>query len=461
MSIRKKVILTYIGIIIIPLFIFGLGFKVIEQEFDVRVRQFEERNLLKDNTVKDIMTKSVYFALLKDPLLESEHTVDYLNDLFNRAPIKGRISNNQILYSSDKFQIERSISTELEVDDQIYTIEFSRFDPILEIKEKFSRNMLITFAAFALFYIILHLIFIRILSKIIIKPITSLRAFAIAMKDGTYDYEINYSNKEDEIGKVYTAFDQMREEIKKSKAIDERYQYNRKKLIANISHDLKTPMTAIKGYIEGILDGVANTPEKLDKYIKTIHHYIVDMDQLINDLFLFSKLDIDKIQFDFKPVSLKNYFEDCTEDLKYTLDTEDIIFNYENHCKKDLLLKIDAQQLKRVINNIIFNSVKHLDQSDGAIDFVIEKAPKGCQVTIADNGPGVSKDQLKMIFHDFYKGDTSRKFVGGSGLGLSIAKKILEAHGGKIYAESTKGLGLRIVFTLLAWEENNEENTNH
>ncbi|HKL42800.1 MAG TPA: HAMP domain-containing sensor histidine kinase [Clostridia bacterium] len=461
MTIRKKVVLTYIGIIIIPLFIFGLGFKVIEQEFDVRVRQFEERNLLKDNTVKDIMTKSVYFALLKDPLLESEHTVDYLNDLFNRAPIKGQISNDQLLYSSDRFQVERAVITKLEVEGQTYTIEFSRFDPILEIKEKFSKNMIITFTIFALFYIILHIIFIRMLSKIIIKPISSLRAFAIAMKDGEYDYEINYNNKDDEIGKVYTAFDQMREEIKESKALDKRYQYNRKKLIANISHDLKTPMTAIKGYIEGILDGVANTPEKLDKYINTIHHYIVDMDQLINDLFLFSKLDIDKIQFDFKPVSLKKYFEDCTEDLEYTLDTESITFNYENHCKDDVFLKIDAQQLKRVINNIIFNSVKHLDAANGRIDFFIDPIPKGCRVTIADNGPGVSKDQLEVIFDDFYKGDTSRKFVGGSGLGLSIAKKILEAHGGKIYAQNPKDEGLKIIFTLLAWEENNEENINH
>ena len=114
----------------------------------------------------------------------------------------------------------------------------------------------------------------------------------------------------------------MRARLKKSIKVQLQYEENRKELISNISHDLKTPITAIKGYIEGIRDGVADTPEKTNKYINTIYTKATDVDKLIDELFLYSKLDLNKFAFNFTKVNVYQYIEDCIEELYFPLTKE-------------------------------------------------------------------------------------------------------------------------------------------
>lgn len=287
-----------------------------------------------------------------------------------------------------------------------------------------------------------------IVARSIIKPLYRLKSAANEIKAGNLDFEIATYSK-DEIGEVCTAFEEMRARLKKSIKVQLQYEENRKELISNISHDLKTPITAIKGYIEGIRDGVADTPEKTNKYINTIYTKATDVDKLIDELFLYSKLDLNKFAFNFTKVNVYQYIEDCIEELYFPLLKKNITINYNSTYVEPIYVIADVQQLKRVFINIIENAVKYMDKVNGEIVIMIKRAESSVVIEINDNGQGIPVDALPYIFDRFYRADPARNIsTGGSGLGLSIAKKIIEQHGGYIKAHSVEGEGTSMVFSL-------------
>ena len=280
-----------------------------------------------------------------------------------------------------------------------------------------------------------------------------LKVAAENIKDGNLDFNV-VTEAEDEIGELCTAFEEMRSKLKEQIDINMQYEKENKELISNISHDLKTPITAIKGYVEGIRDGVADTPEKMDKYIRTIYNKATDMDKLIDELFLYSKLDSNSLNYSFAKINVNDYFEDCADEISLDLESRNIIFSYHNYVDKDTIIIADPEQLKRVINNIVGNSVKYTGNKQGVISLRIKDEPEFIQVEIEDNGKGIAKNELPRIFERSYRTDASRNSSqGGSGLGLSIAKKIIEEHGGKIWARSTEGMGTTLCFVLRKYRE--------
>lgn len=287
-----------------------------------------------------------------------------------------------------------------------------------------------------------------IVARSIIKPLYKLKSAANEIKEGNLDFKITADSK-DEIGEVCTAFEEMRERLKKSIKVQLQYEENRKELISNISHDLKTPITAIKGYIEGIRDGVADTPEKTSKYINTIYTKASDVDKLIDELFLYSKLDLNKFSFNFTKVNVYQYIEDCIEELHFHLQKKNITINQYPISGEPVYVIADVQQLKRVFINIIENAVKYMDKEIGEINIMIMQDESSVIIEIKDNGQGIPNEALPYIFDRFYRADPARNIsTGGSGLGLSIAKKIIEQHGGYIRAHSVEGEGTSMVFTL-------------
>jgi len=287
-----------------------------------------------------------------------------------------------------------------------------------------------------------------IVARSIIKPLYKLKTSANEIKGGNLDFHITTDSK-DEIGEVCTAFEEMRARLKQSIKVQLQYEENRKELISNISHDLKTPITAIKGYIEGIRDGVADTPEKTSKYINTIYTKSCDIDKLIDELFLYSKLDLNKFPFNFTKVNVYQYIEDCIEELYFPLQKKNITINYHTTAVKPIYIVADVQQLKRVFINVIENAVKYMDKVNGEINIMIKQDESSVIIEIKDNGQGIPSDALPYIFERFYRADPARNISnGGSGLGLSIAKKIIEQHGGFIRAHSVEGEGTSMVFTL-------------
>lgn len=282
----------------------------------------------------------------------------------------------------------------------------------------------------------------------IIRPLKTLQYAAKQMSEGDLSNQIQVEN-DDEIGDLCKDIENMR--IRLKELIEERLQYEEdsRELMSNISHDLKTPLTAIKGYAEGIMDGVADSPEKLDKYLKTIYNKANDMTALVDELSFYSKIDCNAVPYNFVCVNLDEYFSDCINELILDLEVKNIDIGYFNYVDKDQQVWIDAEQLKRVVNNIIGNSVKYLDKKKGLINIRIRDGIEHVQIEIEDNGSGIAKSEMPYIFDRFYRTDTSRNSSkGGTGLGLAISKKIIEDHGGKIWASGKESVGTSIYFTL-------------
>ena len=278
-------------------------------------------------------------------------------------------------------------------------------------------------------------------------PLAKLQKAARNIKEGNLDFEIRQES-DDEIGQLCQDFEEMRIRLKEN--AEEKVQDDRenKELISNISHDLKTPITAIKGYVEGIMDGVADTPEKMDRYIKTVYNKANDMNVLINELSLYSKIDSNIIPYNFEKININSYFKDCVDEIGADLEQRGMMFSYRNYCAANVMVTADPEQLKRVINNIINNACKYNNKAKGKVGITLTEYDRKVQVAIKDNGIGISKEDLPHIFRRTYRADMSRNSAGGSGLGLSICKKIIEEHGGEIWAESKLRAGTTIFFTL-------------
>ncbi len=284
-------------------------------------------------------------------------------------------------------------------------------------------------------------------------PLSEMKIAAQNIKDGNLDYELEVET-DDEIGQLARDFEEMRLRLKETAAEKVENDRRNKELISNISHDLKTPITAIKGYVEGIIDGVADTPEKMERYIRTIYTKANEMDLLINELTLYSKIDSNRIPYNFSRISVNDYFDDCAWDLKMELEAQGIEFDYLNYVEGDVKIIADAEQIKRVVNNIVSNSQKYMDKEHKKIHLRVKDVGDFVQIEIEDNGKGIGTKELPYIFERFYRTDASRNSsTGGSGIGLSIVKKIIEEHGGKIWATSKEGTGTILYFVIRKYQE--------
>ena len=274
------------------------------------------------------------------------------------------------------------------------------------------------------------------------------------IRDGNLNFTIE-TRGSDEISELSDALEAMRQRLEANAQEKLDTEQEQKELISNIAHDLKTPITAIKGYAEGILDGVADTPDKQERYLRTIYNKANEMNTLINELTLYSKIDTNKIPYDFQKINVKEYFMDCAEELGLDLENQHVHLSYFNYVGDDVTIIADPEQLRRVIHNIVGNSIKYMraDHQD-RISIRINDVGDFVQVEIEDNGKGIAKKDLPYIFDRFYRADASRNSAaGGSGIGLSIVKKIIEDHGGKIWATSKEDEGTVMYFVLRKYQE--------
>ena len=295
------------------------------------------------------------------------------------------------------------------------------------------------------------------IKKDIYNPLQEINLAMQNIADGNFDYHLTES-RDDEIGQLFGNYEQMRLRLKENAEEKAENEKKQKELVSNISHDLKTPITSIKGYVEGIMDGVANTPEKMDKYIKTIYNKANDMDRLINELTTYSGIDSNKIPYHFHILNVSDYFSDCIEEIGLDLESKNIHLNYTNLAPPDTCVVADPEQFKKVINNIVSNSVKYMGHDNGVISITIHDDNESVKIEIEDNGKGIASKDIGNIFERFYRTDASRNSLqGGSGIGLSIVKKIVEDHGGYVWATSKEGEGTCMNFVLRKYKKNNDE----
>lgn len=284
-------------------------------------------------------------------------------------------------------------------------------------------------------------------------PLVKLKKATQNIKEGNLDFVLDVEGK-DEFSELCQDFEEMRRRLKESTEEKSLIEKENRELISNISHDLKTPITAVKGYVEGIMDGVADTPEKMDRYVRTIYNKTNEMDHLINELTFYSKIDTNRIPYTFSKLNVEDYFEDCSEEVGLELETRGIELVYANYVEKDVMVIADGEQIRRVIHNIISNAIKYMDKPKGIIQIRIKDVGDFIQIEIEDNGKGIAAKDLPNIFDRFYRTDSSRNSSqGGSGIGLSIVRKIIEDHGGRIWATSKEGIGTEIHFVLRKYQE--------
>lgn len=287
-------------------------------------------------------------------------------------------------------------------------------------------------------------------------PLVKLRKATQNIKDGNLDFVLDVEGA-DEFAELCRDFEAMRRRLKESAEEKLVLDKENKELISNISHDLKTPITAVKGYVEGIMDGVADTPEKMDRYVRTIYNKTVEMDHLINELTFYSKIDTNRIPYTFSKLNVEDYFSDCAEEVGLELETRGIQLCYANYVDSDVQVIADGEQIRRVIHNIISNAIKYMDKGKGMkgiIQIRVKDVGDFVQVEIEDNGKGIAAKDLPYIFDRFYRTDVSRNSAkGGSGIGLSIVRKILEDHGGKVWATSREDIGTIMYFVLRKYQE--------
>lgn len=337
----------------------------------------------------------------------------------------------------DHYESQFIIRTEIDGEDYIFNVVE------LDRRERNPITLLIIMVLIITILFLTNSSLTYVVLKSITSSISKLKNEAVNIKAGNLSNEITYS-KNDEFTEVFQTFDEMRVRLKDSIDSQIRYEENRKELVSSISHDLRTPMTTIKGYIEGINDGVANSPERLKKYLRAIYSKTEVMNNLIDEFFLFSKLDLNKINFHLINLDLKRVVEDFLDE--FSLDSNADI-DYIRDDSEQILVVADKVHLFRVLTNLFDNAVKYQSSEKLSIKLTIRTDNKVAIVEIEDNGIGIDKDQAKSIFDSFYRIDSSRN-SSGSGLGLAIVKEIIKGMNGNIWASGSIGKGTKIGFSL-------------
>jgi signal transduction histidine kinase len=485
MSIRVRLLLSYIAMLFIPLILLFVGIIIVMVSFFGDVRGLYHFDFRQQNPIKTIIQQQeevfseIKLQAAKDPesLLADTSKLASWNSKLKEINMGLVIrKDDEVVYTSpsvSKLDLLQAIDNmgkqngkETQVNHNSIEQFFvsSHYDFRYKDQSKGSIlivtdvNSLVQFAGKYFSILIISLLLILVLTnglltyfvaRSIVMPLKALKRAAEQIKEGNLDHVVKSGSK-DEIGELFVAFEQMRGKLKHSVDLQLQYEENRKELISNISHDLKTPVTSIKGYVEGILDGVADTPDKLDKYIKTIYAKATDMDRLIDELFLFSKLDLHNLPFHFEKVDLVHFLRDCTEELYFDMKEKGISLTLDTAKDASFLVAADREKLKRVILNVLENAVKYMNQpQEGIISIRLTAQEDWVLVQIQDNGQGIPAEALPHIFERFYRADPSRSSdTGGSGLGLAIVKQIIEGHGGEIRATSEVGVGTSIYFTL-------------
>lgn len=288
--------------------------------------------------------------------------------------------------------------------------------------------------------LIVSLFFTNWLVKRIMRPINALTEGAQRIVHGNLSEAVIYNGK-DELASVCSTFNQMQSYLQEERERNASYEKARTDMIAGISHDLRTPLTSVKGYIKGLRDGVANTPEKREQYLSIAYNKASEMDALLQKLFYFSKLETGSLPLSLTDEDLGDFVRKFALQSQEELTQADVKIDVA--CRTvDNPVQIDTEQMHRVLANLTENALKYSGAERLSISISVWRENGMIHLSFADNGKGVPDEQRDNLFVQFWRGDESRgkRDGGGSGLGLNIVKYIVEAHGGSVSARNGNGL---------------------
>lgn len=474
MNIKKRLILNNAVTIIIPLIITVM----IASAFIYISSNFFKKDEGYDSFKKLVHLKNELFNEAGGVARQNPDIVektDFQQYLIQRLEIlNGKViitKGNQVIFSSkdiSKIDVEKCINAvnfkeghdKAEIDNipyiyQVATLNFKDgisgnvilLVPVEKDGSFVSKLIIITIVTFLISYIITNIVMSYMFSRTILQPVAQLKKAAFEISSGNLDCEI-VEDGDDEIRELCHDFEIMRLQLKDSVRMKVQYDDNRKMLVSSISHDLKTPITSIKGYVEGILDGIADNPKKREEYLKTIYSKAGYIDAMIDDLLLYSRLELNQIPFNFEQTDVIEYFNYCISENADELEKVNIKIGLKDHLVQSKYVMIDRERMRRVVMNIIDNSRKYMGKDNGEININLRETNSSIIIEIRDNGIGIGKNDINRIFDRFYRADSARSGAKGSGLGLAIAKQIVEGHNGKIWGVSHGNEGTSILISL-------------
>ena len=291
----------------------------------------------------------------------------------------------------------------------------------------------------------------------ILTPLDVIGRGARQIADGNLDFKIDRPSA-DEFAEVCEDFEVMRKKLKESEKERDIYELKRKELLSGISHDLRSPLTSIKGYTMGLKDGIADTEDKQRRYYDAILTRTTDMERLLCGLSDLVRFENAGSHIHAESLSVDDFILGFLKEQENLLEERKVFVSYDSRLK-NCRVDIDASEMQRVFTNLVENTVKYRVRSETHVR--IESAVDDAYVSIqfVDDGPGVAAEALPYLFDSFYRTDEARtKPENGSGLGLAIVKGIIEGHGGRAEAFLDGGLGIRIRLPISRKDESDEEN---
>ena len=280
-----------------------------------------------------------------------------------------------------------------------------------------------------------------------LNPLEIITRALSRVKEGIYGEKINYKS-DDEIGELVNSFNIMSDTIKQKTQEAKETDIAKDEFLSMITHELKTPLVPIQGYVDILLgEHLGPLTEKQKERLKIIKSSSESLLRIISDLLDAQKLELGKLVVKKENHDIKDTIEKAVEALQPRATENKVTI--KQHLDKKIIVPHDTERIRQVLTNLLKNSLDVVEPNSGLVEIFVEDSPKEVKISVKDNGPGIPQENQENLFKKFYQVDTSlTREVGGSGLGLAICKGLVEEHGGTILAESTLGTGATFSFTL-------------
>lgn len=298
--------------------------------------------------------------------------------------------------------------------------------------------------------VVVSIFFTRTLSKHIMQPLNELERGVKRIKDNDLTVSVDYQGDR-EFEEICDTFNEMQQHILSEQEKNRKYEQARTEMIAGISHDLRTPLTAVRGTIKGLIDGIAKTDEQRTRFLETAYRRTGDMDSLLKQLFYVSKLETGNMPLHIQELDLCTFISNYVECKKEVVEEKGIELSTD---MEELYNKVpvDPEQLHRIFDNLIENSEKYAETDELKINIRVRTEGDHVSICVSDNGCGVPEDKLEAVFEEFCRCDESRNKKEGNGLGLYIVKYLIEAMGGTVRAENDNGFAVYLELPVVKGE---------
>lgn len=289
------------------------------------------------------------------------------------------------------------------------------------------------------------------ITRLILPPMKEIQKGMQKIRAGDLDGDIPVL-RQDELGELCGEFNEMKQYLRKSEEERRKYEMYRRELISGVSHDLRTPLTTIKGYVRGILDGIADTKEKQERYLLAVQTRTEDMENLVEQLSSYNIMENHIFRYKMEKTDLAEFIacylsenQEYLEENKVKVSVSTEKSGDGNQTGETLWAVIDTREFRRVFDNIIINTIRYRTKESSRMNVELKRQDSRLLLNIADDGPGVPDEDLEKIFESFCRLDASRtRCSEGSGLGLAIVKRIVLDHNGILHAENRGGLAVCI-----------------